>query len=243
MDNINIIQWNCQGVRSKKDKLLDLVENYKPDVLALQETKLWKDCKFELTGHSCVRKDGHYNRTPHGGVEMYIHQSVPVRLIPLRTELQAIVAQINIWQTATICNIYISDSHNFSIELLQEVVDQLPEPYIIMGDFNGHNMLWGSANTYMRGRVIEELANNNNCHILNDCSMTRVAYSVESAMDISICSSALTPIKSWHALSSPGNSDHCPNNAIHFILFNSLFIHEFCAGNSLAQFRNALTIY
>jgi hypothetical protein len=30
------------------------------------------------------------------------------------------------------------------ITKLNNLINQLPSPYIIMGDFNGHNPLWGS---------------------------------------------------------------------------------------------------
>ena len=53
----NILQWNCRGVRRKKDEILEMIETKKLDLLALQETKLWKDCNFQLSGYSCERTD------------------------------------------------------------------------------------------------------------------------------------------------------------------------------------------
>ena len=73
IDTLGVLQWNCQGVRGKKDELLELINNYKPDLVALQETKLWKIKKFEITEFNFVREDGHFNRTPHGGVRILIH--------------------------------------------------------------------------------------------------------------------------------------------------------------------------
>ena len=61
IDSLGVLQWNCQGVRGKKDELLGLINNYKPDLVALQETKLWTINKFEITGFNFVRKDGHFN--------------------------------------------------------------------------------------------------------------------------------------------------------------------------------------
>ena len=63
MDHIGILQWNCQGVRGKKDELLELVNNFRPAIVALQETKLWTSNKFVITGFNMERKDGHFNRT------------------------------------------------------------------------------------------------------------------------------------------------------------------------------------
>ena len=39
-NSIDILQWNCQGVRSKKDEILEMIEHYKYGIIALQETKL-----------------------------------------------------------------------------------------------------------------------------------------------------------------------------------------------------------
>ncbi|GFU06796.1 uncharacterized protein TNCV_4353541 [Trichonephila clavipes] len=36
------------------------------------------------------------------------------------------------------------------------LVDQLPAPFVILGDFNGHSTLWGSVKTNPRGRQIEQ---------------------------------------------------------------------------------------
>ena len=50
MDSVGLLQWNCQGTRGKHDKLLELISSHDPDIVALQETKLWIGSKFEITG-------------------------------------------------------------------------------------------------------------------------------------------------------------------------------------------------
>ena len=76
MDHIGILQWNCQGVRGKKDELLELVNNFRPAIVALQETKLGTGNKFEIAGFNMGRKDGHFKCTPHGGVGLLIHSDI-----------------------------------------------------------------------------------------------------------------------------------------------------------------------
>ena len=44
MGRVGLLQWNCQGVRGKKDELLELISNHKPDIAALQET----NCGLEV---------------------------------------------------------------------------------------------------------------------------------------------------------------------------------------------------
>ncbi|GFT92371.1 putative RNA-directed DNA polymerase from transposon X-element [Trichonephila clavipes] len=39
---------------------------------------------------------------------------------------------------------------------LNDLIDQLPAPFVILGDFNGYSTLWGSVKTNHRGRQIEQ---------------------------------------------------------------------------------------
>ncbi|GBM16126.1 putative RNA-directed DNA polymerase from transposon BS, partial [Araneus ventricosus] len=48
-------------------------------------------------------------------------------------------------------NIFPSKRLNINSQL------QLPVPFIVLGDFNGHNTLWGSVDTNARGRQVEKL--------------------------------------------------------------------------------------
>lgn len=50
----------------------------------------------------------------------------------------------------------------------QNLYDQLPKPSIIMSDLNGHDPIWGSANTNNKGKVIEDFLSDNNLCVFND---------------------------------------------------------------------------
>ena len=47
-------------------------------------------------------------------------------------------------KTITLCSVYLPpcDHFNFNPKDLQDIIDQLPSPFILMGDFNGHHTLW-----------------------------------------------------------------------------------------------------
>ena len=55
---------------------------------------------------------------------------------------------------------------------LDNLLQQLPTPYILLGDFNGHIILWGGQNNDSRGELIENLhsreKSESNPHILKD---------------------------------------------------------------------------
>lgn len=205
-----ILQWNCQGVRNKKEEILHLIQQYKPLILALQETKLHETAKFTIPVYTGYRKEGHYNRQSHGGVAIYIHETIPHRQVELTTTIQAVAVRAQLHKPITVCNIYISRQHDMNKKNLHDLVQQLPQPIILMGDINSYNTIWGSRTTDTRGRIIEAFINESNLNILNNGDPTRIAYNAETAIDITISSPSLQPEIKWNAFDTPLDSDHCP---------------------------------
>lgn len=210
MTNRSILQWNAQGLRNKKDELLNLIHTHNSDIVAIQETMFWSNIDFKIPNYSSVTKHGHYNRTPHGGVSIFIHSSIPYHEIQLDTPIQAVAIRANLNRTMTICNIYSSRSHLLNTQLLEDLYRQLPKPCLIIGDFNSYNILWGSAKTDKRGKEIENFIHNHNLNIMNNGAPTRISYQIETAIDLSICSSEIENYFNWSVSFSPGDSDHCP---------------------------------
>jgi len=208
--NINIMQWNCQGLRNKKNEILHMINEQNISIVALQETKLWNNCEIRVPRFNCYRKDGHFNRTPHGGVAIYVHEHIPHNEIQLHTPMQAIAVRVNIGQLVTICNIYSSRSHDLTADLLNALFSQLPAPVLLVGDFNCFSPLWGCESIDARGREMESFLTSNNLNVLNNGAPTRIGYHSQSAIDLSICTPILDPSLQWSVSSSPGDSDHCP---------------------------------
>ena len=131
-----MLQWNRQGFRSKKDELSQMINNYNPCLTAIQETKKFgNNTNFNLPHYSCYRRDGHFNVTPHGGVALFIHESIPFQTIGLNCALQAVAPVVQLDVPITICSLYASRNHNLTQESLSEVLDQLPAPMVILDDF------------------------------------------------------------------------------------------------------------
>ena len=91
------MQWNVQGIRSKKDEIAELIEHYKANIFVIQETKLAQYMEYRIPNYTVLRRDGTYNYTPHGGVATCVHSSVPY----------ATAGRVQLHTTATICNIYL----------------------------------------------------------------------------------------------------------------------------------------
>jgi len=208
---MTLLQWNCQGLRTKKDDLLDLIATYQPLVVALQETKLWDSATFSVPHYSFLHRSGHFNRTPHGGAALLVHESVPMQEISLTTGYQSTAVRVYIaQQEITVCSIYISPRHSLNFDSLASLLQQLPSPLLLLGDFNSHSVTWGCQRTDTRGRVVERVVESFSLNILNDFAATRIGHDSESAIDLSIASPILEPLLHWSVLSSTYDSDHCP---------------------------------
>ena len=66
-------------------------------------------------------------------------------------------------KTITICSLYFPPSEYLNIVLLSRLIDQLPVPFVICGDFNGHSMTWGCDNNNSWGDRIEDFFYRKQC--------------------------------------------------------------------------------
>ena len=98
------------------------------------------------------------------------------------------------------------------IKKLDQVIDQLPKPFILMGDFNSHHILWGCLNTNDKGRKIEEFITNHDLVMLNNKSSTYLhpATGSYSSIDLTICSPEIFPDVNWKVVDDLHGSDHFP---------------------------------
>ena len=65
------------------------------------------------------------------------------------------------------CSVYLPPSIPFSLLSLSDLVNELPPPFLLMGDFNAHNPLWGGNQLDNKGKIVEDLISTKNLVILN----------------------------------------------------------------------------
>ena len=212
-ENYSLLQWNCQGLRAKKDELLQLINIHKPDIIALQETMLGNN-PFNISCYSIYNTCGHYNRRPHGGTAILIHNSVPHKQIQLNNDcFQITVVKVALNVPLLIASIYISRSHNIAEPQIKSLLDELLSsklPVLILGDFNAYNTAWGCESTDARGKTLLSSFDIKNLNILNSGDPTCISNMSQTPIDLSICSPCLSPSIEWSILESPYGSDHYP---------------------------------
>ena len=215
MDNkYSILQWNCQGLQSKYESLKYIIKEKSPICIALQETMLGQK-------HLCPRQylsyytDYDADRGHHGGCALFLRSDVAHLQIPLQTELQVIAVQMHTQRKYTICSLYLPPANNLDQDLKQKLVnllDQLPRPFILLGDFNGRHPMWGDVISNARGNLIDSFIEEEELAILNTGKPTHfhVQTGTFSAIDISLCSPNCYLDFSWEVMDDLMGSDHFP---------------------------------
>ena len=132
----NILQWNCLNIKANFEELTLLVNQQKPVAVCLQETFLQDSDKFQLKYHFCYLKNFTDNDKASEGVAVIVNNSVPHHFVKLETTLQAVAVTISLNKTITLCSAYLSPSSPVDTKKLDHLIDQLPKPCIVMGDFN-----------------------------------------------------------------------------------------------------------
>lgn len=152
-----IISWNLNSASRKLPFLQHVLCKYNPVAICLQETKLTSNMNFTLKSRVIFRRDEISLGNAKGGVLIAVQRNLQANEIAITTTLQAIAVRIHSRTPFTLCSIYIPPNSNISRHLLKELLVQLPTPYILTGDFNAHNQIWGSATNDQSGHEIEAL--------------------------------------------------------------------------------------
>ena len=208
----DFLQWNCKGLRARSEALKVLMHDFNPGVVCLQETMLGTNhfnpgLNYDI--YDCAAPAGD---RAHGGAAVIIKKSLQHSLISLNTLLQAVAVRVILDKEVTVCSLYLPPKVPFNVTDIQNLIDQLPTPFLILGDFNAHNPLWGGDILDIEGRTIEDIIDTNSVSLFNDGSMTfhNVYSNKSSAIDLSICSSSIFIDFNWSVNEFLNGSDHYP---------------------------------
>ncbi|GFW01646.1 RNase H domain-containing protein [Trichonephila clavipes] len=191
------------------DDVKDIIRQYHPVCVALQETFLKSCHTTKIRRYGCVRKDTEGSSVS-GGVCIFTSLDVPSSALPLRTSLQAVAMRIHSTSLITVCCLYLPPNAVIHQQDLNNLVDQLPSPFVILGDFNGHSTLWGSVKTNPGGGQIEQVLSNHCLCLLNDEEPTYFHEPTRSfhTLDLAICSPSLLHNLNLSVEKDLYNSDH-----------------------------------
>ena len=196
----NILQWNCKGLRARHEEVWLLINNIQPSCIYLQEIML------NNNNYSIERRYKLYVSIPlrqrsKGGVAIAIKKEISHKRLNIRTTLQAIALEIQPMGKGkrTICSIYLPPQDTIREEDIRELMNQLPTPIIMMGDFNAHNTVWGGDKTSARGKLIEKIIDDYDLLCLNNKEETyyRTHDGSKSTIDLTLVNNTLAPSLTW----------------------------------------------
>lgn len=208
----NLLQWNCNGFYSHIEEVKLLINSHNPIALCIQETRFQSLHIPKCSGYIPYFKHCDSNLNASGGVAIFLRNDIHGEEIPLNSNLQVVAVQMKYPKMITICNLYIPPDLQVNQASLTTLIDQLPKPFILVGDFNAHNPIWGSQTLNSKGRVIEDVLQNSNVYLLNNGMNTRFNKfnGTFSAIDLSFTSPSLALQIDWQVNTDLCNSDHFP---------------------------------
>ena len=206
----DIIQWNCRGIRSKAENLKVLCRENNPKVICLQETKLGQNDFNAGMNYSVYKSPPLICERAKGGTAIIVSKNVQHEVVNISTSLQAVAVRVVLDKSITVCSLYLPPDLCFNTTDLQNLISQLPSPFLLLGDFNSHNPLWGGTTLDDKGDIIEDLINSNQISLFNDGSFTYhdVFNNSYSAIDLSICSSSIFLDFTWSVDEFLNGNDH-----------------------------------
>lgn len=208
----NIIQWNINGLLKHNTDIHRLKVLFQPITFCFQETNLRPNTTFSIKGYNGFFKNCQTQLRASGGVAIFVNNLIDSTEIHIQSPLEVIAISLHLKTPLCICNIYLPDSTNLILIELNDIIKQLPKPFLFLGDFNSRNHIWGSNHTDPRGKTIEKFLENDQLTLLNTGKYKRqnASHNSFSAIDLTLSNSAFTPNTEWKVLTEYSTSDHWP---------------------------------
>ncbi|KAG5862917.1 hypothetical protein JTB14_002287 [Gonioctena quinquepunctata] len=205
------VGWNCNGIILHYEYLKLLLTEHNPICVCIQESHLKPGQPYSLRGYQISRRDIAPDLRAHGGVLTMIRNDIQFENVDIQSRLQVVAIRIKAPVLLSICNIYLPQD-NWQENDITHIIEQLPTPFLLLGDFNAHNPLWGSELLSNRGRIVEQILENDQVAILNTGSPTyfNMRSRKFSSIDLSLTSSNLLYQLEWAPLNDLHGSDHFP---------------------------------
>ena len=130
-----ILQWNIRSINKNRLELNKLIDEYSPICICLNETFLPISYSFTNKFYTSCQ--------PHSadqlGNMILVRKDIPFTIYDLSSEINALAVQIHLDEIITICSIYLNPGNSIDLEKLNNLVKKLPQPFLLLGDFNGRH--------------------------------------------------------------------------------------------------------
>ena len=207
---LKLVSWNANSLKAHREEFEKFIENQqqKPDLICVQETFLKPSDVFDLSGYSIIRKDRLEKKA--GGVMTLIRDGISYTKLETNDFIEQVIIEVH---TSTkkliIGNIYCPPNQTHKEKDLIHLFGG--RNTILIGDFNAHSSIFGSKSSNSRGRLLENLIENNNFTVISTGAGTHIGFNGnESPIDIAMTSANLATSCSWNVIRDSIGSDHFP---------------------------------
>ena len=218
----SVIQWNCRGLKPRRNDLQLLLQDQNPCVIALQETKLkGKETILGFPRYKPYSKNYEGGLIACGGVALMVRRDLIQEEIEIKTPIQAVAVRVTLHGRPTsVVSMYLPpEARPIRRRHLNELLKQVPTPRLILGDFNAHNPIWGGRSRDPRGALIEQLLLDENLILFNNGKHTyeKPDGTGSSALDLCVGDPGLGIEYQWDVLPENYGSDHFPTTLTHLV--------------------------
>lgn len=208
-----IAQFNIQSANSKKQLLINFLQNKNIDICLLNETWLKDHQNFSIPGYNFYNKN---SVNSHNGVAILIKPFLKYTVLdtPFYEDIQTIALSLSteIGAMTVLCVYCPQRGSHIRINKLRNIIRDLPKPILVSGDFNAHHIAFGCYSTKSRGEDLYNLIDDCELCILNDGNFTTVNRPTcnPSAIDVTFISANLAPLCEWSVHDDAMGSYHYP---------------------------------
>ena len=219
--NLKILNFNVGGLSAHKHtEIKHFLDSNQIDILCIQESKLKSNTLKNIPGYRAEYKYiDTQNNFGFGGLITYFKNGVNYKnseIDNVRDQNGAIILELQKFEIFlgkspfTLFNLY---SRGCDLETLEHLDKHiLNTEFVLTGDFNAHNFIWGSSKTDSHGRAVEDWVSKHGLVLHNDGSSTRVdlGRGCFTCIDLTITSPKLASELGWQVTDDNLGSDHFP---------------------------------
>ncbi|KAL4084131.1 hypothetical protein QTP88_027966 [Uroleucon formosanum] len=207
--DIILVNWNANGLKSKRSTLAEFLSRNKIDIAGITETHLKDSENFKIPGYEIYRNDRKHTHSS-GGVAILIKKNLKHNPIILPPTIQMEAVAINLVTDKH--DLRVISSYNPPNKKIQN--SDLPKlfnntPTILLGDLNSKNTIWGCKKTNPNGHKLYEYTSDLNILVSPPPGPTFYRTGVTpDILDIMLISNF--PTNLYHKVLNELDSDHVP---------------------------------
>jgi len=151
MHEIKFVNWNANGIKSKKSTVLEFLSRHKIDIACITETHLKNTDSFKINGYKIYRTDRDSIHSS-GGVAILIKKSIKHHqaTIPKMINLEAIAIILPTDRhEIKVISAYNPPNKRIQSKDVAELFNE--KPTILLGDLNSKHQNWGCQKTNPNG--------------------------------------------------------------------------------------------